>query len=268
MTDGDERRQVQCVVCGDWYDERGRCMHKAKGAATMDMESQMSTGDWAKRSAKEHCESNEMLHVPGTGMPDRPPWAPTWSGLRVCLLRPRPEQINLPDIALSLAGISRYAGLGETVAVHSLRTAAVLEAWRARPVAVLAGLVHDAPEAYTGDLTRPVQRLIGRAGMAAYRAAHARILDCLIAEVLALPVLPTPDDWALVKQADNAAGLAEARACGWSAADWYVAGEGPPVGMIEAAAAWRPACIDGGAAMWRSDVLTLVNAVFEAAARA
>jgi hypothetical protein len=90
-------------------------------------------------------------------------WIQTFSGRAVDLLSPTPDQIDLADIAHSLARIRRYAGHtsgedGLTLAQHSLlvRAAAV----HAAPLAYnthLWALLHDAHEAYTGDLTSPLQ---------------------------------------------------------------------------------------------------------------
>lgn len=204
--------------------------------------------------------------VDGTGPAEAPPFAPTWSGRRVSLTDPKADTINLVDVANGLAGIRRYAGCGETVATHALRGAAVIAAREGGPLVQLAFLVHDAPEYVFGELPRSTQAIIGPDGMRRVKAAHARLLDVLLAEVLCLPVLPTPVDWATVKEVDNACGMAEALEAGWSPDGWWI-GPRPAERLVDLALGVRPAHPDGGAKAWLADLETLVEMVFEAAAR-
>ena len=87
-------------------------------------------------------------------------WVQTASGARVVLLRPQPEQIHLADVARHLAGQCRYMG-GTTahysVAEHSMRVAFALESAGYSAFEVLAGLLHDAPEAFLLDLPAPLK---------------------------------------------------------------------------------------------------------------
>lgn len=80
-------------------------------------------------------------------------WIVTRSGRRVWPLDPRPEDIDIDDIAYALAGTFRFRGHSRiTVAQHSVAVAhAVPRRWR------LAALLHDAAEAYLGDLPRPLK---------------------------------------------------------------------------------------------------------------
>ncbi len=72
--------------------------------------------------------------------------------------------IDLSDIARSLGGIKRYQGRGISVAEHSILVAALChkENPQASPELMLACLLHDAAEAYTGDIASPFKELIRR----------------------------------------------------------------------------------------------------------
>lgn len=69
------------------------------------------------------------------------------------------------DIAHALALINRFTGHTSrpySVAEHSLLVAGFAEAAGATPVVQLAALMHDAHEAYTGDVSSPVKWAIGQ----------------------------------------------------------------------------------------------------------
>jgi hypothetical protein len=91
------------------------------------------------------------------------PWAQTASGLAVDLLDPKPEQITLHDIALSLSRLPRFNGHTcdrvWSVAEHSLLVADLVSVTvpDAPPALLLAALLHDAHEAYVGDRIAPVK---------------------------------------------------------------------------------------------------------------
>lgn len=83
----------------------------------------------------------------------------TYTGKHIDLLDPKPEDIDIHDIAHSLSMQCRYNGHTPefySVAQHSLE---VSYAVSAKPSA-LAGLMHDAHEAYAGDIVRPVKSFL------------------------------------------------------------------------------------------------------------
>jgi len=89
-------------------------------------------------------------------------WMQTVSGMPVDLLDPKPEMILLGDIAHALARIPRFCGhtLGEwpwSVAQHSLLVEELMPAG-SPPSDRLVALLHDAHEAYVGDVITPVKR--------------------------------------------------------------------------------------------------------------
>lgn len=92
------------------------------------------------------------------------PYLLTHSGLRVDLLAPEPESVTLPDIAHALARICRYTGhvraLHYSVAQHSVLVAQHLRDQGHSAAIQAQGLLHDAHEAYTGDMASPIKRAL------------------------------------------------------------------------------------------------------------
>ena len=86
------------------------------------------------------------------------PAVSTKSGRRVALLNPSPSQIVIGDIAHGLAHQCRFNGQTNkfySVAQHSVLVASILP----RELR-LAGLLHDASEAYLGDVVQPLKDLL------------------------------------------------------------------------------------------------------------
>lgn len=110
---------------------------------------------------------------------------------------PDPSDVRLEDIAGGLAHTCRFGGHCRefySVAHHSLHVASELA--DRGPRMELLGLLHDAGEAYLGDLPRPVKQ-----EFEAFERAEDRILESVWT---ALDVdAPTADEWAAVKSADD-----------------------------------------------------------------
>lgn len=99
------------------------------------------------------------------------------SGRYVELLDPKPDEIALEDIAHALAYICRFGGHTASfysVAEHSLFVSAMLHRQFGDPRLTLAGLLHDATEAYLGDMVRPLKRQLP-----AYKEAEDRMADVI-----------------------------------------------------------------------------------------
>jgi len=82
-------------------------------------------------------------------------WMTTSTGKKFHYLDPQPEEIDIVDIAHHLSHLCRFTGACKdfySVADHSIRVAELLP-HKLR----LAGLLHDAAEAYTNDISRPVK---------------------------------------------------------------------------------------------------------------
>lgn len=103
----------------------------------------MTEYDWSK-------------HVPGAHEIE------TFSGRYVDLSNPRPESITLDDVAHGLANTCRYNGQVRfySVAEHAVMVARILERQGHDAYVQLAGLHHDDPEAFLGDVTRPLKSLL------------------------------------------------------------------------------------------------------------
>jgi hypothetical protein len=118
---------------------------------------------------------------------DAGPFIQTLSGRRVNPFDAAPEDIDPADIARALSNICRFGGHSRafySVAQHSAIVADLLEARGATPGELLAALLHDAAEAYLGDLPHPLKH---RSELGAgFRAAEKR-LEAVIAERFTLP---------------------------------------------------------------------------------
>ncbi len=83
----------------------------------------------------------------------------TQSGRLINLIYPKPEMINLQDIALALSNYCRFGGhltSHYSVAEHSILV------WQLCPNSLKpAALLHDASEAYLGDVIKPLKNLLG-----------------------------------------------------------------------------------------------------------
>ncbi len=104
------------------------------------------------------------------------PWIQTWSGHALDLLDPQPSQVWLCDIAMSLERMPRFNGHTTfrtwSIAHHSLLVANLVSQADDEDDASrrLAALLHDAHEAYIGDITSPLK-------MALCDLARAPIVD-------------------------------------------------------------------------------------------
>lgn len=105
-------------------------------------------------------------------MTERSDWFVTASGKRLFLLSPDPEAISLFDIAHASANICRFGGHTKyhySVAQHAVLVSELVElqpavsAFAGRqvlPILRKYALLHDATEAFLGDVIRPLKRLL------------------------------------------------------------------------------------------------------------
>jgi hypothetical protein len=149
-------------------------------------------------------------------------WQRMLSGRRLDLLDPRPEDIEIADIAHGLARVARWNG--QTVGPHAFSVAQhallverlVAESGGvAAPALRQAALLHDAPEYVIGDLISPFKAALGLD----YRTFEIRLLGA-IHRRFGLPEV-LPQAWReAIKTADRTAAWWEAtRLAGFSLAE-------------------------------------------------
>jgi hypothetical protein len=117
---------------------------------------------------------------------------------------PERSSICIEDIAHSLALTGRFGGhtvLPYSVAEHSVRAAhAVIGVYP------IIALLHDATEAYVGDVITPLKSLMefrwGRIAREAFKNYERRVLT-VIGEALEIPSLATHADHVVIKAVDQ-----------------------------------------------------------------
>lgn len=135
----------------------------------------------------------------GTLTERRGGWITTASGRNVYLADPRPEDIDVEDIAHALSHLCHWVGHARrfiSIAEHSV----LVSHQFGHPGEALWGLLHDAPEAYLGDVSRPLKRMLPE-----YSRLEA-LWMAAIRDAIHLPHSEPPD----LKRADNAVLMAEA----------------------------------------------------------
>lgn len=121
----------------------------------------------------------------------------TYTGKNLDLANPDPRQICIEDVAHHLAKLDRYNGAGHwsySVGQHSLLVAETLP-----PEYKLQGLLHDATEAYLGDVVSPLKAMLPE-----YRKIEQNVMSaiCKSFEI----TFPRPK---IIKRADQAVMAAE-----------------------------------------------------------
>lgn len=110
-------------------------------------------------------------------------WILTHSGRQFDLLHPTAAMISPNDIAHALANLCRFNGHTRnhySVAQHSMLVSSLVPAQHQ-----LVALLHDATEAYIGDMTRPLKAL-----MPQYQAAEETIWQAICTRFNLDPILP------------------------------------------------------------------------------
>lgn len=125
-------------------------------------------------------------------------WIQTFTGKAFWPMDPRPEDIDIEDIAHALAMKCRFSG--HCLEFYSVAQHSVLVS-RSCPEAPLWALLHDAAEAYLPDVARPVKRFL-----TGFKEIEERVERC-VAERFGLP-WPMPES---VKRADLEALATEQR---------------------------------------------------------
>lgn len=143
------------------------------------------------------------------GFTRSPFWKTMPSGIAFDFVDPRPEMVRLEDIVHVLARTNRWGGNIEavtyTVAQHSLVTAQACKLPQSRAYALL----HDAAEAYIGDLPTPLKLWIADAGADIIKLEMSILFDAIF-PALGLP-RPSSEVIADVHNADQIALATEYR---------------------------------------------------------
>ena len=106
---------------------------------------------------QEHHEAGEILEQVKDG------WIETFTGRQFHFSAEDPDEVAIEDIAHALSLLNRYNGHTQrpySVAEHCVLMAQYVESVPGTvPADVLTTLLHDASEAYIGDMTRPLKGL-------------------------------------------------------------------------------------------------------------
>lgn len=82
-------------------------------------------------------------------------------GTAIDLASPDTYEFKVEPIAKMLSKIKRFNGYGLDVANHSVQMSRILYSYTGNPHIALAGLLHDAQEAFIGDVATPVKHAVG-----------------------------------------------------------------------------------------------------------
>lgn len=104
------------------------------------------------------------------------PWIETHSGKEFHFLNPKEDDIHIDDIAFSLSNQSRFTGhtVFYSVAEHSILVSELLWLQTKNNDLALAGLLHDASEAYLSDLASPIKQFFPE-----YKKMEDKIDECI-----------------------------------------------------------------------------------------
>lgn len=118
----------------------------------------------------------------------------TFTGRAVYPLAPNVGDIAIEDIAHHLAALARY--VGATREPYSVAQHSVVVSWLCDPADALYGLLHDASEAYIGDVTRGLKYL---GALSQYRSIEAQLQTAIYCR-FGLNPPSTPETVALIDQ--------------------------------------------------------------------
>jgi 5'-deoxynucleotidase YfbR-like HD superfamily hydrolase len=135
-------------------------------------------------------------------------WSQSYSGAMYWILDPVPEEVHLVDIVVGLVNASRYRG--QTMFFYSVLTHCILvsraveklaleRGWSKEDAqeAALEGLMHDASEAYLGDVARPLKRSKEMRGYCKVEALWEDVIRTRFR------IRSSPESAKLVKECDN-----------------------------------------------------------------
>lgn len=108
---------------------------------------------------------------------------------------------DIKNIATLLRNIKRFNGVGISVEEHSINVALMVLGLTDNKVLALYALLHDAAEAYIGDVATPVKKIIGTAWYKLENHIQEAIIERLIPKEMRERI--TEDDIKFVKAIDS-----------------------------------------------------------------
>jgi uncharacterized protein len=143
-------------------------------------------------------------------------WIQTYMGVQFWPLDARADDVDIRDIAHALANICRFTG--HVRRFYSVAQHSVIVSAQVPPGLMRAALLHDAAEAYLGDISRPLKRCLWAATKAGVEpVSHLDLKRAKHAEKDLLRVIfdafgvEWPDDWTEIDRADMLLLATEAR---------------------------------------------------------
>jgi 5'-deoxynucleotidase YfbR-like HD superfamily hydrolase len=176
-------------------------------------------------------------------------WSQAYTGLQFWVVDPRADEVTFDDVCIGLARASRYRGQTReyySVAEHSVIVSLFAEklarersftTWGVKEIA-RAALLHDASEAYIGDVARPLKN---HRSMKGYKKVE-KLWEKVIAEHFHLVDIPGGEE--LIKEVDNRIVLDEVEALFLDPDMWFRYGRYrafQPLGAQIAALSWQHA---------------------------
>src|SRR6478735_5150229 len=166
---------------------------------------------------------------------DRGPWIQTFTGRQFHPLAPLPEDICLEDIAHALSCTARFGG--HTTSFYSVAQHSVLVAQYTPQAYRQQALLHDASEAYLGDMPRPLKH---SGAMEGFRDAEMFLSDVIAARYglyhLEPPQVKTADSRLLVSEKRDLMPNDQSK---WSETEWlHGAADAEPI--PETIIPWEP----------------------------
>lgn len=149
-------------------------------------------------------------------------WIGTYTGIHFYPLDPKPEDVRLEDISRALSQICRFNGHTKepySVALHCLNVSKFLKEWGCDELTQLYGLLHDAAEAYIGDITRPFKMCLADIGcLKAFDDIEVDVTEAIYRHFN----IHCPDEKqaGVVKEADNYVLALEAKRYMYNTGDW------------------------------------------------
>jgi hypothetical protein len=116
---------------------------------------------------------------------------PDVNGHIIDLGNPAPEMFSMTAIAAGLSKVCRFNG--QIPCFYSVAQHSVIVSRLALPELRPAALIHDASEAYIGDMIKPLKKLIAKAYGPIEKAIETAIFDRFGLEILDLPLVKPYD---------------------------------------------------------------------------